>query len=74
MTHLDLQNIGKLKVQELREYCKNYGINSSGTKPILTQRLKDYAEKSKIMEMGVENDNLELETKSTLSLDIKNVI
>ena len=32
--------IEKLKVPELREALKGRGLNSSGTKPILVQRLK----------------------------------
>lgn len=63
----DLGNISKLKVQELRELCKSHGLDSSGTKPILTQRLKDYAEK---MQPTLDQS----ESAGTESVDLMNVI
>ena len=44
MADIDIENVDKLKVAELRALLSSHDLDTKGTKPILVTRLKSYLE------------------------------
>ena len=44
MADIDIENVDKLKVAELRALLSSHELDTKGTKPILVARLKSYLE------------------------------
>ena len=49
---MQLEDVKKMKVTELREALKTHGLDTKGNKPVLVKRLENFLKKSAAGENG----------------------